>query len=261
MGGERQHGVQRKCGENRGGAGVRHLRFVTDAGWGLVVTAVEVSSGALDDFGTFISELQAQGFDRSDRKYLAWADANVYCGIGEVYDDDRPNTVPGLGSSNANALVAGTFGRVDNGCWGLAASVEAHELVHTLGACSPAPPTARAVSTAPTNPTACAISTERRRTVFQRCNASNDENRLDCNNEDYFHTGPPAGSYLATHWNVASSAFPSRTDPAGPVVVALAGSATTQRVMAQIATAFDGSVVQVGGSPTTVRLFNIPVSS
>jgi len=32
-------------------------------------------------------------------------------------------------------------------------------------------------------------------------------------------------------------------------------------VMAQIATAFDGSVVQVGGSPTTVRLFNIPVSS
>lgn len=125
--------------------GVRHLRVVADGSCNAVITAVEVPVAALNDFGAFTRELTAQGFTRSDRKYLVWADANVYCGIAELYVDDSPGATPGLISSNAsngNSLVAGAIARVDNGCWGLADSVEAHELVHTMGGVQASAPNA-----------------------------------------------------------------------------------------------------------------------
>jgi len=246
--------------------GVRNIRYVTDASCGLVITPVEVSAAGLVDFGTFIMELQSQGFTRSDRKYLAWTDANAYCGIGEVYGDDSPSTTPGLPSSNANnanPLVPGMFARVDNGCWGLANSVEAHEVVHTLGGVQASAPNAtQGMHCTDESDRMCYLDGTPPGAVSQRCSGLNDENRLDCNDDDYFHTAPSAGSYLATRWNVANSAFltDANTPPSSPVVVAIAGEADTQRVMGEIAAALNGSVIPINGAPTTVLVFNIPTS-
>ncbi len=195
--------------------GVRHVRFVTDAACNLVIDRVTLSPTGDDDFSNTIAELRSLGYNRTDRKYLVYADANVYCGIAQVYLDDSPNPAPGANASNGHPQVPGTVARVDNGCWGLTDSVEAHELMHNLGGVQESAP---------------------RATPYNHCTDENDrmcyadgsgapltsvcpptqENRFDCNHDDYFSTSPPLLSYLATHWNTADSAFLARTAPSIP---------------------------------------------
>lgn len=200
--------------------GIRQVRFLTDANCSLAINEVQVPTAAMNDFSVFINELDAQGFNHSDRRYLAWADANVYCGIAEVYADDSSNTIPGLPTSNANnanTQVPGLIARVDNGCWGMANSVEAHELVHTFGGVQPTAPNAtQGFHCTDDADRMCYLDGTPPGTLFQRCTGTNDENRLDCNNDDYFNTSPVPGSYLATHWNVANSAFLAASDPGPP---------------------------------------------
>ncbi|HVF14730.1 MAG TPA: fibronectin type III domain-containing protein [Acidimicrobiales bacterium] len=198
--------------------GVRNVRYVTDASCNLVIAKAEVSAAAMGNFSTYVSELKAKGFSGTDRKYLTWADANAYCGIGEIYIDDKPATTPGLSTSNYNnghPGVKGAFARTDNGCWGMSNSVEAHELTHMLGGVQGTAPNATAGYHCRDESDRMCYVDGSGVTMIQRCAAAN-ERLLDCNHDDYFHTSPPAGSYLATHWNVANSAFLAPTDPGAP---------------------------------------------
>jgi hypothetical protein len=191
------------AGETGGG---RRIKFVHDAACTPVVNRVTLSPAAGGDFTMTTEELWDAGFDRNDRKYLVWVDANVYCGIGEVYNDDRA-------AQNNYNNVYGLFSRVDNGCWGIAGqSVEAHELMHNLGGVQ---------ETAPHGTTYNHCTDERDRMCYadgsgepltQVCPASH-ENVFDCNHDDYFSTAPPAGSYLAGHWNVANSSWLAAVAP------------------------------------------------
>src|SRR6266508_746158 len=186
--------------------GARDVRFVTDASCQLVVLDVALSAAGDDTFQNTIDELTALGYKRSDRKYLVWMDANVYCGIAQLYNDDRAGQD---NYNNGNVSIPGMIARIDDGCWGLLSadhSVEAHELVHALGAVmSSAPnrsPNGHCLDESDTMCYADAPGV----TMRQVCPVA-EEQFLDCGDNDYFNTSPASGTYLATHWNVANSSF------------------------------------------------------
>ncbi len=188
--------------------GVRNLRYVTEPGGGGTCEAkilnVTVPAGALASFGSSINALQALGFNAPTRKYMMWTDATVLCGIANLYVDDRES------QANSNNGAAPQYARIDSGCWGYGNgsgqhSVEAHEVVHTLGAVN----RSAAHSTASLHcwdesDTMCYY--DGGHAMVQVCPPER-EYLLDCGSDDYFSTFPDPGTYLDTHWNAADSRF------------------------------------------------------
>ena len=200
-------------------AGSRHLRWLHDAGCNLTVAHLVLSAAAATDINQMMNEMIAAGYGRADRRYVVWFDTNVLCGIALNVPDDRP------GQDNPNnTSLAGVshFGRVDAPCWGVPApdnQVEAHEIMHTLGAVQFSSPNSNSVSRyeiyghcTDEYETMCYEGDGSPKPIRYVCPSSN-ERLFDCRHDDYFHTNPPAGSYLATHWNSAMSRFLTRVDP------------------------------------------------
>jgi hypothetical protein len=195
--------------------GTRHVRFVTDSNCDPIVSQVTLSAGAMSNFTTMASEMHADGFNRTDRKYLVWTDANVYCGISELYVDDSGNATPGSNYNNGNPFIQGSIGRVDNGCWGMTNMVEAHELIHLLGGVQTTAPNATpGFHCTDESDRLCYADGSTAAPMRQICPPSH-EALYDCRHDDYFSTAPVPGSYLSTHWNTANSAFLSAQAPAG----------------------------------------------
>jgi hypothetical protein len=176
--------------------GDRRVRWVHDGSCFPTVANVTLSPTGDDNFANTISELWNQGYSRSDRKYLVFVDAAVYCGIGNAQYDDSP------GQTNLNNQGP-HYARVDANCW--AGFTMGHELMHTIGGVQVSAPhtsyefhcwDADDIMCRPTNGT-----------PTQQLCAYTNYYRFDCNNDDYFSTNPPAGSYLATHWNTANSGY------------------------------------------------------
>jgi len=189
--------------------GVRGVRYVTDlAGDGSClarVLNVTVPDGSMVSFGSTVQAVQALGYTSPVRKYLMWTDATSLCGVASMYLDDRPD------QANVNNGAYAQYARVDAGCWGWGNgtnqhSVEAHELVHTLGGVQySATHSTRAGHCWDEADTMC-YSDGGGFAMVSVCPAER-EYLLDCSSDDYFSTYPPAGSYLDTHWNAADSRF------------------------------------------------------
>lgn len=185
--------------------GTRNVRFVHDSNCVPVILDVQVSSAGDDNFDNTISELRALGYNRTDRKYMLFVDANVYCGIGTVTGDDE--------HGNANQANSGpSYGRTDNGCW--TGSTAAHEHMHNLGGVQRSAPH----STYLQNPNSgntwhCSDEwddmcyADAPNVVMSYPCAASEASLFDCNHDDYYNTNPADGSYLATHWNAADSQF------------------------------------------------------
>jgi hypothetical protein len=176
--------------------GVRHVRFLTDASCVPVITDVTMSATGDDSFSATINELKSQGFTRTDRKYVVWVDADVYCGIGTVQQDDA------AASTNLNNSGP-SYGRTDTGCWG--GSTEAHELEHNLGGVQMSAPHSNGAWHC-TDEYELMCYQENSKPMTYPCPLAH-ANVLDCGHDDYFSTAPVPGSYLAGHWNSASSAY------------------------------------------------------
>lgn len=201
--------------------GTRDVRFLTEpdgsGGCRVAVSKVELTPVGDDTFTNTISQLRSAGYDRPDRRYLAWVDANVYCGIANMYLDDSP-------TGNLNDGAAPLWGRVDQGCWGRYSpgsnrgAVEAHELLHTMGGVQDTAPNATPYGHCTDEADVMCYADGPGVTMRSVCPASH-EPYFDCRHNDYFHTNPPSGSYLATHWNVADSSFLEVGPDTGPTVV------------------------------------------
>ncbi|MEU3727698.1 RICIN domain-containing protein, partial [Streptomyces sp. NPDC031705] len=187
--------------------GVRHIRYVTAADCTPSVLNIELPDSALSEFSATNNALAGKGLDRRDRKYMIFADTQVYCGIGTFNGDERPgqNNLSNFGPS---------YGRTDSGCWG--GHTAAHELGHNLGAVNnSAPNTSRGAHCTDEWDVMCYSDTPYYPQMRTICTNKAAENILDCNHDDYFHTSPKAGSYLATHWNIADNQFLMRGEGGG----------------------------------------------
>ncbi|HEX9999898.1 MAG TPA: RICIN domain-containing protein [Actinoplanes sp.] len=182
--------------------GSRHIRYVTDAQCRVDVAEVQLPGDALDSFATSIKALTKLGYNRTDRKYLMFADSNVYCGIATYVADSR------RGPSNRNN-GGPSYGRVDSGCW--SAAMAAHELTHSLGAVLTDSPNASGGGSCLDDYDLLCGKDRSGKPVRNVCPKKH-ESRLDCGHDDYFSTNPKPGSYLAEHWNIAQSDFLLRGD-------------------------------------------------
>lgn len=190
--------------------GARHVRFATKAsgaGCQLDVLALALPADAFSSFSATISALRNQGLAAKQTKYLVWADASGYCGMASMYDDTKPT------ADNFNNGGYPTYARIDRRCWGYA---EAHEVVHMLGGVQKGAPHATAGRHCRDgNDLMCYDDGTAGSRQVATC-PSSQAALLDCGHDDYFSTAPAAGSWLASHWNVAASAFlaPGWSDPA-----------------------------------------------
>jgi hypothetical protein len=191
--------------------GMRYIRFVHDADCRITVLRITVSSTGDDNFWNLTDELKWQlGFTDPDRKYLVFLDRNHpdICGQADVIpwradptaDDPNP-------ADNPNNNTYG-FAVIYNGCWSSNVTI-AHELGHTFGAVQGTSPNHSQWDhcTDEWDVMCYDDGSDSRFVLTYPCPDYSHNERLDCNHDDYFSTNPPAGSYLATHWNIANSGW------------------------------------------------------
>ena len=196
-------GVDRIFDQSAGETGgSRHIRFVTTPQCSVDVSEVQLPTGSLKSFTGSIKALAKLGYNRTDRKYLMFADTNVYCGIATYVADNRR----GLGNRNNGGP---SYGRVDAGCWSTV--MAAHELTDSLGATLTGSPNASGAGGCLDEYDLLCGADRSGKQVRDVCPKKH-ETRLDCGHDDYFSTNPKPGSYLDRNWNIAESEFLLRSD-------------------------------------------------
>ncbi len=144
------------------------------------------------DYYSIVNDLRARGHTSTFAHYWIYFDGSCCaCGQGEFHDDDRPladnlnNTGPRYAISyQCNALM--------------------HENGHNMGAVQNNSPNASGAAHCNDDRDVMCYNDGGPKSGGYNANVCTDREYYDCNHNDYFHANPAAGSYLATHWNVAA---------------------------------------------------------
>lgn len=190
-----------------------HSPTAADGTCTIDVQHVVVAANADDSFNATINAIKAAGHNLSTRNYAMWVESNTYCGIGTLYNDDSAS------ATNYNNRDIASYSRVDRGCWSWSVAMT-HELSHNIGAVqNSAPHTTGGFHCNDNNDIMCYSDGGPSSNLYTDPNCSGGvyAELLDCNHDDYFHTNPPQGNYLASHWNTANSKwlFVPTTPPPG----------------------------------------------
>lgn len=194
------------------GADVRPKFFCDDAGE-VEVTRVRVATPTLRaSFATLVADVRAQGFDRPNEKYLLLYEGFVLCeciGQGQVHDDDRALEE---NAYNTGPMYAAVYlaNHGAGAATGTLSKAMLHEAGHILGAVQlSAPHSTGQWHCTDGRDVMCYPDGSAARYDAGACpripvSEVGPELPFDCGNDDYFHPLPPAGSYLADHWNVGA---------------------------------------------------------
>ncbi len=176
------------------------LRVRCDGDVIAVREAVLPTDKAAAHFGTVTRDLRAMGYASNQVKHWVYYDDPGACwcgGIGTLYIDDRPGKLNwNNGHPFSGALFAVTFG-YDS------VRIMLHELGHTMGAVQlSAPNSSGALHCNDGSDIMCYRDGGSRSHLYRSdvCWVQ----VWDCGRDDYFHTDPEPGSYLADHWNIGS---------------------------------------------------------
>jgi hypothetical protein len=172
---------------------------------GIREVALAAPANSAQTFATLRAELLAAGYGARNRKYVTWWDGGSpeACGEASLVNDDRPD--PAANQSNEGPSFAFVYEPTAAGFCDWASVL--HEMLHTLGAVQDsAPHSTGSGHCTDGNDVMCRGAAVPAARGSGACEAMT----LDCGADDYFSARAPRGSYLATHWNVASSYWLAR---------------------------------------------------
>jgi hypothetical protein len=172
-------------------------------------------------FTSIAQYLWDAGFQDTNKRYLVWVDepSLVACGTGSLLPVDvagplnpsNGDIVFGVGANkaiNAAGIPAGyalVWGQRQ--CWERDFMSATHELLHTMGAVQNFAPNSNGAGHCTDDVDIMCypdpLASEQKQVVQSRCQTR--VRQLDCGMDDYFAINPPAGSYLSTRWNIATS--------------------------------------------------------